>query len=316
MEKLKILVTGGAGFLGSNLCKKLLEDSNNYIYCLDNLYTGSVNNIKELQNNDRFEFIKGDIRSFDINSIKVDRIYNAACPASPKAYQKTPIDTLETCFIGTQNLLEMAKLNDAKIMQFSTSEIYGNALVHPQTEEYLGNVNSIGIRACYDEGKRVAETLCFEYLRQNGVKIKVVRIFNTYGPNMNKDDGRVVTNFITQAIRNEDITIYGNGNQTRSFCYVDDLIDGLIKFMESDDKITGPINLGNPTEFTIEEVARLIINKTHSKSKMILKDLPQDDPIKRKPDITKAKLMLNWEPKINFDIGIGKTIEYLKNNMG
>ena len=308
----KILVTGGAGFLGSNLCKKLLEDKNNYIYCLDNLYTGKEENIKELLNNKNFEFILDDIRDFDINSIKVEEIYNAACPASPPAYQDDPILTSETCYIGTKNILELAKLNNSKILQFSTSEIYGNPLVHPQKENYFGNVNTIGIRSCYDEGKRIAETLCFDYYRKYKTRIKVIRIFNTYGPNMDKNDGRVVSNFINQALENKDITIYGNGSQTRSFCYVDDLIDGIIKMMNTDDSITGPINLGNPREFTIKELAELILKKIDSKSNIIYKELPQDDPVKRKPDISKANFELVWRPKITLEDGLDKTINYFK----
>lgn len=305
----KILITGGAGFLGSNLAKKLVDEGN-FVYCLDNLYTGKIKNIEQLQDKENFMFLQEDIKTFDIHSIKVDEIYNAACPASPPAYQENPIDTIETCVIGIKKMLEMATLNNAKILQFSTSEVYGNPLVHPQNEEYWGNVNPIGIRSCYDEGKRIAETYCFDYRRQKGTRIKVIRIFNTYGINMDENDGRVVSNFIVQALKNKDITIYGDGTQTRSFCYVDDLINGIVKMMESDDEIVGPINLGNPGEFTVKELAELIIKKINSKSKIIYKDLPQDDPIKRKPDISKAKELLNWSPIINLDEGLTKTIEY------
>lgn len=307
----KILVTGGAGFLGSNLCKKLLEQGN-FVYCLDNLYTGKINNINLLQKDDKFKFINEDIKEFDINSIKVDEIYNAACPASPPAYQKDSLYTLKTNIIGTEKMLEMATLNNAKMLQFSTSEVYGNPIVHPQVEEYLGNVNSIGIRACYDEGKRVAETFCFDYMRQKNTKIKVIRIFNTYGVNMDENDGRVISNFIVQALKGEDITIYGDGTQTRSFCYVDDLIDGIIKMMDTEDDITGPFNLGNPQEYTMRELAEIIVKKTSSKSKIIYMELPKDDPTKRKPDITKAKKYLHWSPTIELNQGLDKTIEYFK----
>lgn len=309
----KILVTGGAGFLGSNLCRELIKDKNNYVYCLDNLYTGKLENIEELMNNKNFEFIRDDVRTFDIDKIQVDEIYNAACPASVPAYQNDPFLTSETCYIGMKNMLEMARKNNAKILQFSTSEIYGNPLVHPQVEEYFGNTTTIGPRACYDEGKRIAETLCFDYKRQFDTKIKVVRIFNTYGPHMYKYDGRVVSNFIIQALENKDITIYGDGNQTRSFCYVDDLIDGIIKMMATDDSITGPMNLGNPHEFTVKQLAELVLQKVDTNSKLIFEDLPQDDPIKRQPNIEKAKNTLNWAPKIELESGIEKTIEYFKN---
>lgn len=307
----QILVTGGAGFLGSNLCNKLLEEGN-FVYCLDNLYTGKEGNIKHLLNMDNFKFIKCDIKEFDINSIKVDEIYNAACPASPPAYQKDPIDTIKTNIVGIEKMLEMATMNNAKILQFSTSEIYGEPLIHPQKEEYFGNVNPIGIRSCYDEGKRIAETFCFDYHRQKGTKIKIIRIFNTYGVNMDKNDGRVVSNFIIQALQNKDITVYGKGKQTRSFCYVDDLINAIIKMMETDDEITGPINLGNPQEFTMIELANLIIEKTNSKSKIVFMDLPKDDPTRRKPDISKAKELLKWEPIVSLDEGLDKTIEYFR----
>ena len=316
----KILVTGGAGFLGSNLCKKLLEDKNNFVYCLDNLYTGRKENIQELLKEDNFEFIEADIREFTsfaktgctLFFDKIDEIYNAACPASPSAYQKDPIFTSETCFIGIKNLLDLATKNNAKILQFSTSEVYGNPLIHPQIENYWGNVNCIGIRSCYDEGKRIAETLCFDYYRQYRTKIKVIRIFNTYGPNMDKNDGRVVSNFINQALENKDITIYGNGNQTRSFCYVDDLIEAIIKVMCTDDIFISPVNLGNPKEFTIKELAELILKKIDTKSNIIYKELPQDDPIMRQPNIDKAINKLNWKPKIDLSSGLDKTIKYFR----
>lgn len=305
------LVTGGAGFIGSNLCERLIIEGN-FVYCLDNLYTGKLKNIEILLKNKNFKFINEDIRTFNINTIKVDEIYNAACPASPPAYQKDSIYTLETNIIGTKKMLELATLNKAKMLQFSTSEIYGNPLVHPQIEEYLGNVNPIGIRSCYDEGKRVAETYCFDYKRQKNTLIKVIRIFNTYGKNMDKNDGRVISNFITQSLQNKDITIYGDGTQTRSFCYVDDLVNGIIKMMNTDDEITGPINLGNPQEFSMKELAEIIIKKTSSKSRIIYMELPKDDPIKRKPDISKANKYLNWIPTITLNQGLDKTIEYFK----
>lgn len=306
----RILVTGGAGFLGSNLCKKLVEDKNNYVIAIDNLFTGHIKNIEclfELQN---FEFIEWDI----INpiDIQVNQIYNAACPASPPAYQKSPTFTAKTCVIGMINMLELAKKYNATLLQFSTSEVYGDALIHPQTEDYWGNVNPNGIRSCYDEGKRCAETLCFDYCREFGTRIKVIRIFNTYGENMYYEDGRVISNFIMQALTNKDITIYGNGSQTRSFCYVSDLIDGIIKMMNSDDSITSPINLGNPSEFTMLELAKKVISLTDSKSNIIFCPLPSDDPKQRKPDISLAKEKLGWEPKISLDEGLKRTISYYK----
>lgn len=307
---MKILVTGGAGFLGSNLCKKLLEEKNNYVICLDNFSSGKKENIKDIINNDRFELLEHDITNkIDID---VDQIYNAACLASPKFYQKSPFKTFDTCIVGTRNLLELAKKYDAKLLQFSTSEIYGNPLEHPQQEMYYGNVNTMGIRSCYDEGKRAAETLCFLYNKEYNVRIKVIRIFNTYGPNMREDDGRVISNFITNALKNEDIEIYGDGNQTRSLCYVDDLIDGIIKMMNSKDEIIGPINLGNSYEIMINELAKKIIKLANSKSKIIHKELPQDDPVKRKPNLSLAQSILGYSPKISLDEGITKTIEYYK----
>ena len=292
-----------------------MEDKNNFVYCLDNLYTGKLKNIEELLKEDNFKFIEDDIRFLDIERLIVNEIYNAACPASPPAYQKDPIFTSETCFIGTKNLLVLARKNNAKILQFSTSEIYGNPLVHPQKEDYFGNVNPIGIRSCYDEGKRIAETLCFDYYRKYKTKIKIIRIFNTYGPNMDKNDGRVVSNFINQALNNQDITIYGDGSQTRSFCYVDDLIDGIIKMMNTDDSITGPINLGNPREFTVKQLAELVLEKIDTKSKIIYKELPQDDPVKRKPNIVKANTELYWSPRISLEEGLDKTIKYFRKDI-
>ena len=283
----RILITGGAGFIGSHLCEKLLQDDNNYVICLDNFYTGSKENIQHLISNPNFELIEHDItQPIDI---KADEIYNLACPASPIHYQYNPIMTMKTSVLGIINVLELAKKYNAKILQASTSEVYGDPTIHPQDETYWGNVNPIGIRSCYDEGKRCAETLMIDYHRQHNVNIKIVRIFNTFGPNMALNDGRVVSNFIVQALKNEDITIYGEGNQTRSFCYVSDLVQGLIKMMNTSSEIIGPINLGNPLERTILNLAELILSKINTKSKIIFKDLPQDDPIKRKPDISKAK---------------------------
>ena len=308
----KILVTGGAGFLGSNLCKRLVEQGN-YVICLDNLFTGRIQNIENLLDKDNFEFIEWDVtQPIDL---KVEQIYNAACPASPPAYQKSPTSTTRTCVLGAMNMLDLATKNNATILQFSTSEVYGDPLVHPQVESYRGNVNPIGIRACYDEGKRVAETLMFDYAREFGTKIKVIRIFNTYGTNMDMNDGRVVSNFIVQALNGEDITIYGDGTQTRSFCFVDDLIEGIIRMMNSDELFQGPVNLGNPGEFTMLELAEKVIKHTNSDSKIVFKDLPKDDPTQRKPDISLAKEKLNWEPHINLDEGIDKSIDYFKKEL-
>lgn len=304
----RILVTGGAGFIGSHLCKKLLQQGHKVI-CLDNMYTGIYDNIKSLYEDKNFAFINADItNSIDL---KVDQIYNLACPASPVHYQHDPIMTAKTSFLGALNVLELAKKNKARVLQASTSEVYGDPLIHPQTELYRGNVNAIGPRACYDEGKRIAETLFFDYQRQYGVDIRVVRIFNTYGPNMLEDDGRVVSNFIVQALNNEDITIYGDGTQTRSFCYVDDLVDGLLKMMENDN-FSGPVNLGNPHEITVYELAQIIIEKTGSNSKIVYKDLPEDDPTKRRPAIELAKTKLNWQPTVTINEGLDRTIEYFK----
>lgn len=307
--KKKILVTGGAGFLGSHLCEKLLEQGNEVI-CLDNFYTGNKENVIHLINNPYFEVIRHDV-NIPIY-IEVDEIYNLACPASPVHYQHDPVQTTKTSVLGAINMLGLAKRNGAKIFQASTSEIYGDPDVHPQPEEYWGNVNTIGIRSCYDEGKRCAETLFFDYKRQHNLNIKVARIFNTYGPNMHPKDGRVVSNFIVQALQEKDITIYGDGSQTRSFCFVDDLIGGFIKLMNSDDKITGPINLGNPVEFTMVELAELVIKLTNSRSKIIFQKLPEDDPKQRQPNISKAIEQLSWKPTINLEDGLRKTIEYFK----
>lgn len=306
-----VLVAGGAGFLGSHLCKMLL-DRGEKVICLDNLYTGSRENINEMLGDDAFTFVEKDIVN-PLSIEKVDEIYNLACPASPVHYQSNPIQTTKTSVIGTLNLLELARVSGAKILQASTSEVYGDPDVHPQPESYRGSVNPIGIRACYDEGKRCAETLMFDYHRQYSVKIKVMRIFNTYGPKMNPEDGRVVSNFIVQALNGDDITVYGKGGQTRSFCYVDDLIDGMVKLMDSQDDITGPINIGNPIEFTILELAQRVLELTGASSKLVYSSLPQDDPLQRRPDIDLAKKILNWVPEIGLDEGLLKTIEYFKN---
>ncbi len=305
-----ILVTGGTGFLGSNLCARLIADGNRVI-CLDNNYTGRLSNVEKLLDNPNFTFIKHDICDpIDITE-KLDYIYNLACPASPPAYQgKHSIDTTKTCVFGAINVLELAKKHNARVLQFSTSEVYGEPLVHPQVETYRGNVNPIGIRACYDEGKRCAESLFFDYHRHCGVDIKVIRIFNTYGPNMDPNDGRVVSNFICQALSGQDITIYGDGHQTRSFCYVDDLIEGIVRMMNSETGFTGPVNLGNPGEFTIKELAEMVVAKIGGR--VVYKELPSDDPTQRKPDITLAKTKLGWEPKVVLSDGLDKTIEYFK----
>jgi len=308
MQK-KTLVTGGAGFIGSHLCERLLADGD-YVICLDNLFTGSFENIRNLTSNKNFEFIEHDI-IVEFNT-EVDKIYNLACPASPPHYQFDSVKTLKTSVLGIMNMLELAKACNAKILQTSTSEVYGDPKVNPQSETYWGNVNPIGVRSCYDEGKRCAETLMMDYHRQYGVDTRIVRIFNTYGPKMDKNDGRVVSNFILQALKNEDITIYGNGLQTRSFCYVEDLVDGLVKMMNNPQKFAGPVNLGNDSERTILDFAKLIIEMTGSKSKIINKDLPSDDPLQRKPDLKLAKQELNWEPSTDIKNGIQKTIDYFK----
>ena len=305
----KILVTGGAGFLGSHLCERLLNEGNEVI-CIDNYFTGNKRNIVHLMDNPYFEVIRHDITSPFY--IEVDEIYNLACPASPIHYQYNPIKTVKTSVMGSINMLGLAKRIHAKVLQASTSEVYGDPVVHPQPEEYWGNVNPIGVRSCYDEGKRCAETLFFDYHRQNNVRIKVVRIFNTYGPRMHPNDGRVVYNFNMQALRGEDITHYGDGSQTRSFCYCDDLIDGLIRMMNTDDSVIGPINIGNPKEFTIKQLAELVIELTGSKSKLVFLPAPADDPQQRQPVIDQAKEILHWEPTIPLREGLMKTIEYFK----
>lgn len=306
----RILVTGGAGFVGSHLCKRLLEQGNEVI-CLDNFFTGNKKNIIDLLEYPIFELVRHDIT--ESYYAEVDEIYNLACPASPIHYQHNPIKTLKTSVFGAINVLGLAKRVGAKVLQASTSEVYGDPQIHPQHENYWGNVNPIGIRSCYDEGKRCAETLFMDYYLQNDVSIKIIRIFNTYGPNMNPNDGRVVSNFIVQALKGEDITIFGDGTQTRSFQYVDDLVDGMIRMMNTEKAFTGPVNLGNPNEFTMLELAEKILKLTESNSKIIFKELPQDDPKQRQPDISLAKQKLdNWEPSIQLEEGLVKVIEYFK----
>jgi len=305
----RILITGGAGFIGSHLCKKLLDEGNEVI-CVDNFFTGSKQNIIHLLDNPYFEIVRHDI-TFPLY-IEIDEIYNLACPASPVYYSFDPVQTTKTSVMGAINMLGLAKRLKIKILQASTSEVYGDPEVHPQPESYRGNVNPIGPRACYDEGKRCAETLFFDYYRQLKIKIKVIRIFNTYGPKMQPDDGRVISNFIVQALKNKDITIYGDGSQTRSFCYVDDLVEGIIKMMNSREDFVGPVNLGNPVEFTILNLAKKIIKLTDSKSNIIYKPLPEDDPKRRQPNIELAYKELKWEPKIQLDKGLKKTINYFK----
>jgi UDP-glucuronate decarboxylase len=306
----KVLVTGGAGFLGSHLCERLIDQGMD-VLCVDNFYTGSKANIKELISNPNFELMRHDV-TFPLY-VEVDEIYNLACPASPVHYQFDPVQTTKTNVHGAINMLGLAKRVEAKILQASTSEVYGDPEVHPQPESYWGKVNPIGIRSCYDEGKRCAETLFFDYWRQHQLQIKVQRIFNTYGPKMHPNDGRVVSNFIVQALKNEPITIYGQGQQTRSFCYVDDLIEAMILLMNTPDDITGPINTGNPIEFTMLELAELVLKLTSSKSKLSFKPLPADDPQQRKPDITLAKNVLGWEPKVALEDGLKETIHHFKN---
>lgn len=305
----RVLVTGGAGFLGSHLCERLLQDGNDVI-CADNLYTGSKDNIRHLMANPYFEFIRHDVT--EPLYVEVDQIYNLACPASPVHYQANPVKTTKTSVYGALNMLGLAKRVGARILQASTSEVYGDPEVHPQPETYRGCVNPIGIRSCYDEGKRVADTLFFDYKRMHHLEIKVMRIFNTYGPRMNPSDGRVVSNFIVQALKNQDITIYGDGSQTRSFCYVDDLIEGMVRLMASPADFTGPCNLGNPGEFSILQLAEKVIDITGSKSEIVYKPLPSDDPLQRKPVIDLVKEHLGWEPHIQLDEGLRKTIEYFK----
>lgn len=308
----RILVTGGAGFIGSHLCKRLVEEGNEVI-CVDNLFTGSKKNIYSLMEYKNFEFLRHDVtRELQV---EVDQIYNLACPASPVHYQYDSIKTIETSVLGAMNMLKLAEKVRARILQASTSEVYGNPLVHPQSEEYWGNVNPIGIRSCYDEGKRMAETLFFDYHRQKNIEVKVIRIFNTYGPSMSINDGRVVSNFIVQALQGQDITIYGDGLQTRSFCYVDDLVEGMIRMMNSRNDFTGPLNLGNPVEFTMLELAEKVIALTGSKSKIVYGALPQDDPTQRKPVIELAKKELAWEPQIMLEEGLEKTIRYFKREL-
>ena len=303
----RILITGGAGFLGSHLCKRLLKDGHELI-CVDNFFTGTKNNILSILNNPHFEVLRHDI-TFPLY-VEVDEIYNLACPASPIHYQHDPVQTTKTSIHGAINMLGLAKRVKAKIFQASTSEVYGDPEVHPQPESYWGRVNPNGIRSCYDEGKRCAETLFFDYYRQHKLRIKVARIFNTYGPNMHPNDGRVVSNFIMQALQNKTITIYGDGSQSRSFCYVDDLIEAFVLLMDSEDGFTGPVNLGNPGEFTIKELAEIIVDLTNSKSELVYKPLPSDDPMQRQPDISLAKEKLNWEPRVGLKEGLEKTIPY------
>jgi len=308
----RVLVAGGAGFLGSHLCDRLIE-AGNHVLCVDNLYTGRRENIAHLLDNPLFEFLEHDVCEPLV--VEVDAIYNLACPASPVHYQRDPIQTTKTSFLGAMNLLGLAKRLNVPIMQASTSEVYGDPSVHPQPEEYWGNVNPIGIRSCYDEGKRVAETLFFDYRRQHDLTIKVVRIFNTYGPRMDPIDGRVVSNFIVQALNGEDITIYGDGSQTRSFCFVDDLIRGFIAIMETPHEVTGPINIGNPNEFTIKQLAELVVEKTGSTSRIDYLPLPSDDPKQRQPNIDLAKEVLNWSPRVELDEGLNATIDYFRSTV-
>ncbi|MCR1792105.1 SDR family oxidoreductase [Leptospira sp. id769339] len=307
----RVLVTGGAGFIGSHLCERLVQEGNEVI-CVDNFHTGRKKNVEKLLSNPRFELIRHDIT--EPIRLEVDQIYNFACPASPIHYQSNAIKTIKTNVLGTTNMLGLAKRVKARILQASTSEVYGNPIEHPQKETYWGNVNPIGIRSCYDEGKRVAETLCFDYHRNHKVDIRVIRIFNTYGPRMLPDDGRVVSNFVVQALAGKDITVYGDGSQTRSFCYVDDLVDGIIKMMNTQD-FNGPVNLGNDGEFTVKELAELVLKETGSSSKIIYKTLPQDDPARRKPDLTLARQKLGYEPKVPLLEGIRKTVDYFKNHL-
>ena len=309
-NKKNILVTGGAGFIGSHLCRAL-SDSDHNVICLDNLFTGTKENISDLINNPNFEFVNHDI----INPYyreNIDEIYNLACPASPIHYQYNPIKTIKTCTMGVINVLGLAKANNAKVLQASTSEVYGDPLEHPQKENYLGNVNTIGLRSCYDEGKRCSETLFMDYHREHNLKIKIIRIFNTYGPNMAKNDGRVISNLIMQAIHDEELTIYGDGNQTRSFQYIDDLVDAMIKMMSTDDNFTGPINIGNYEEISMNRLASKIIRLTSSKSQIIFKNLPEDDPKRRNPSIELAKNKLNWTPSFSLETGLLNTINYFK----
>ncbi|SOD99810.1 UDP-glucuronic acid decarboxylase family protein [Caenispirillum bisanense] len=308
-SSLRILVTGGAGFIGSHLCERLL-DAGHEVLCVDNFYTGRRMNVAHLMDDPRFELMRHDV-TFPLY-VEVDQVFNLACPASPVHYQTDPVQTLKTSVHGAINMLGLAKRKRAKILQASTSEVYGDPEVHPQPEGYWGNVNPIGTRACYDEGKRAAETLFFDYNRQYGVRVKVARIFNTYGPRMHPDDGRVVSNFVCQALRGQDITVYGDGLQTRSFCYVDDLVDGLLGLMDTDDTVVGPLNLGNPGEYTMLQLAEAVIRLTGSRSRLVHKPLPADDPRQRQPDITRARDLLGWEPRVALDEGLRKTIDYFR----
>ncbi|MCB4365306.1 SDR family oxidoreductase [Hydrogenophaga taeniospiralis] len=308
----RVLVTGGAGFLGSHLCDRLLAEGND-VLCVDNFYSGAKDNVAHLMGNPHFELMRHDV-TFPLY-VEVDEIYNLACPASPVHYQWDPVQTTKTSVHGAINMLGLAKRTKARIFQASTSEVYGDPEIHPQQESYWGRVNPIGIRSCYDEGKRCAETLFFDYHRQHQVDIKVARIFNTYGPRMHPNDGRVVSNFIVQALRGEDITIYGDGSQTRSFCYVDDLIEGFTRLMASDAGVTGPVNMGNPHEFTIRELAEAVLKKVGGGSRLVFKPLPQDDPKQRQPDITLARSVLNWEPQVQLDAGLDKTIHYFRRRL-
>ena len=312
-ELKRVLVSGGAGFIGSHLCKRLINDGC-YVICMDNLFTGSKRNIAQLMNHPNFEFVDHDVTlPYEVD---VDEIYNLACPASPIHYQHDPIKTIKTSFLGALHMLGIAKRCNAKILQASTSEVYGDPEVHPQVESYWGNVNPVGYRSCYDEGKRCAETLFMDYHRQHGLRIKVVRIFNTYGPNMLPNDGRVISNFVLQALRNEDITIYGTGDQTRSFQYVDDLIEGMVKMMATEDDFIGPVNLGNPREFTIRQLAQKVIEQTGSKSRLIYKPLPHDDPQQRRPNIALAQEKLIWQPLVPLEVGLEHIIAYFRETEG
>lgn len=309
----RVLVTGGAGFLGRHVCERLLADGHE-VWCLDNFLTGTRENIEAFIDHPRFRVVQHDVcRAYDF---EVERIYNLACPASPVHYQRDALHTLKTSVLGTMHALDLGMRHNATVLQASTSEVYGDPLQHPQHESYWGHVNPVGLRACYDEGKRCAETMCFDYRRQYGVPIKVVRIFNTYGPFMQQDDGRVVSNFIVQALRNEPITIYGSGGQTRSFCYVDDLVDGLLRMMESGEQVTGPINLGNPGEFTVAELAERVRDMAGSRSPITYRPLPSDDPRQRRPDITEARRQLGWEPRTSLDEGLAHTIAWFEQRLG